>query len=131
MRQHVLSGWLLRAFARQGQIAIYDKGADAFGTSAPDAFMIELDAHSREIEDAFGLVGVAAALGQGCQGDGKLNAVRDLLAGRFECFLRLVKLLLRNQALSEKRNVWEDMLQVLEKLGRPISERQRGYFLRA
>jgi DNA polymerase len=39
--------------------------------------------------------------------------------------------LLRNQALSEKRKVWEDMLQVLEKLGRPISEKQRGYFLRA
>ena len=38
--------------------------------------------------------------------------------------------LLRNQALSEKRKVWEDMLQVLEKLGQPISEKRRGYFLR-
>ena len=38
--------------------------------------------------------------------------------------------LLRNQALSEKRKVWEDMLQVLEKLGQPISEKQRGYFLK-
>lgn len=37
--------------------------------------------------------------------------------------------LLRNQALSEKRKVWEDMLQVLERLHRPISERQRNYFL--
>jgi uracil-DNA glycosylase len=37
--------------------------------------------------------------------------------------------LLRNQALSEKRKVWEDMLQVLERLGRPISEKQRNYFL--
>ena len=37
--------------------------------------------------------------------------------------------LLRNEALSEKRKVWEDMLQVLEKLGRPISEKQRNYFL--
>ncbi|MGA8658017.1 MAG: uracil-DNA glycosylase [Chthoniobacterales bacterium] len=37
--------------------------------------------------------------------------------------------LLRNQALSEKRKVWEDMLQVLERLSRPISERQRNYFL--
>jgi uracil-DNA glycosylase family 4 len=36
--------------------------------------------------------------------------------------------LLRNQAPSEKRRVWEDMLQVMEKLGMPISERQRGYF---
>lgn len=37
--------------------------------------------------------------------------------------------LLRNQSLSEKRKVWEDMLQVLEKLNRPISSKQRGFFL--
>lgn len=37
--------------------------------------------------------------------------------------------LLRNQSLAEKRKVWEDMLAVLEKLGRPISERQRTFFL--
>ncbi len=37
--------------------------------------------------------------------------------------------LLRNQALGEKRKVWEDMLLVLEKLGRPINEKQRNYFL--
>ena len=38
--------------------------------------------------------------------------------------------LLRNQAPSEKRRVWEDMLQVMEKLGLPISEKQRNYFLK-
>jgi uracil-DNA glycosylase family 4 len=37
--------------------------------------------------------------------------------------------LLRNQAPSEKRKVWEDMLEVLERLERPITERQRNYFL--
>jgi uracil-DNA glycosylase family 4 len=37
--------------------------------------------------------------------------------------------LLRNQSPSEKRKVWEDMLQVLEKLDKPISEKQRSYFL--
>jgi uracil-DNA glycosylase family 4 len=36
--------------------------------------------------------------------------------------------LLRNQAPAEKRKVWEDMLQVLERLERPISEKQRNYF---
>ena len=36
--------------------------------------------------------------------------------------------LLRNQAPSEKRKVWEDMLQVLERIGRPITEKQRNYF---
>jgi DNA polymerase len=38
--------------------------------------------------------------------------------------------LLRNQALSEKRKVWEDMLAAMEKLGMPISEKQRGFFLK-
>lgn len=38
--------------------------------------------------------------------------------------------LLRNQAMSEKRRVWEDMLQVMEKLEMPISEKQRRFFLR-
>lgn len=37
--------------------------------------------------------------------------------------------LLRNQQLGEKRKVWEDMLQVLERLGKPISAKQRGFFL--
>ncbi|MGB9475431.1 MAG: uracil-DNA glycosylase [Candidatus Udaeobacter sp.] len=37
--------------------------------------------------------------------------------------------LLRNQSLSEKRKVWEDMMQVLERLEKPISEKQRNYFL--
>jgi uracil-DNA glycosylase family 4 len=38
--------------------------------------------------------------------------------------------LLRNQSPSEKRKVWEDMLLVLERLERPISEKQRKYFCR-
>jgi DNA polymerase len=39
--------------------------------------------------------------------------------------------LLRNQAMAEKRRVWEDMLAVMEKLGMPISEKQRNYFTKA
>ena len=39
--------------------------------------------------------------------------------------------LLRNQSLHEKRNVWEDLLAVMEKLGMPISEKQRNFFLKA
>jgi uracil-DNA glycosylase len=37
--------------------------------------------------------------------------------------------LLRTQAPSEKRKVWEDMLQVLERIDRPITDKQRNYFL--
>jgi uracil-DNA glycosylase family 4 len=36
--------------------------------------------------------------------------------------------LLRNQAQSERRKVWEDMLAVMERLDYPISHRQRSYF---
>ena len=37
--------------------------------------------------------------------------------------------LLHNQSLGEKRKVWEDMLLVLERLEKPISAKQRGFFL--
>ncbi|MCP5524488.1 MAG: uracil-DNA glycosylase [Verrucomicrobiales bacterium] len=38
--------------------------------------------------------------------------------------------LLRNQSLTEKRKVWEDMLKVMAKLELPISAKQRGFFLK-
>ena len=38
--------------------------------------------------------------------------------------------LLRNQSWVIKRHVWEDMMQVMEHLNMPISEKQRGYFQR-
>ncbi len=37
--------------------------------------------------------------------------------------------LLRNQSNRSKRVVWEDLLQVMEKVGLPISGKQQGYFL--
>ena len=37
---------------------------------------------------------------------------------------------LRNQSWAVKRQVWEDMMLVMERLNMPISEKQRGYFLR-
>jgi DNA polymerase len=39
--------------------------------------------------------------------------------------------ILRNEDVREKRRVWEDMMQVMERLGQPISEKQRNYFLKA
>ncbi len=35
---------------------------------------------------------------------------------------------LRNQSLPIKRQIWEDMLKVMARLGMPISEKQQGYF---
>jgi DNA polymerase len=37
---------------------------------------------------------------------------------------------LRNQALAEKRRVWEDMMMVMEKLEMPISDKQRRFFMK-
>jgi uracil-DNA glycosylase len=37
--------------------------------------------------------------------------------------------LLPNQSNTEKRKVWEDMLAAMERLGLPISAKQRGFFL--
>jgi uracil-DNA glycosylase family 4 len=37
--------------------------------------------------------------------------------------------LLRNQSNTEKRKVWEDLLQVMARTEMPVSDKQRGYFL--
>jgi DNA polymerase len=37
--------------------------------------------------------------------------------------------LLRNASHTEKRKVWEDLMQVMDRVGLPISEKQRGFFL--
>ena len=37
--------------------------------------------------------------------------------------------ILRSQSNSSKRQIWEDLLKVMEKAGLPITEKQRGYFL--
>jgi len=70
--------------------------------------------------------------------EGLLEAVQPMrdLRGRWHSFHGIPLMatyhpayLLRNQSLTEKRKVWEDMLEVLRKLGRPISEKQQAYFL--
>lgn len=38
--------------------------------------------------------------------------------------------LLRNQSLATKRQVWEDMLSVMDRLAMPVSDKQRGFFLK-
>jgi DNA polymerase len=80
---------------------------------------------------------VIAALGATAM-EGLLGATDSMsrLRGRWHDFQGIPLMatyhpayLLRNQSLSEKRKVWEDMLMVLEKLGRPIKEKQENYFL--
>ena len=79
------------------------------------------------------LVALGAAAVEGLLG--ARGAMRDL-RGRWHSYRGTPLMityhpayLLRNQSPSEKRKVWEDMLLVLERLERPISEKQRNYFL--
>ncbi|MGD0410182.1 MAG: uracil-DNA glycosylase [Verrucomicrobiota bacterium] len=90
----------------------------------------QIDLVRPEVMVALGATAVEGLLGKG-EGISKLR-------GRFQTFHGVPVMptfhpsyLLRNQAVTEKRKVWEDMMQVLEKLGAPISEKQRGFFLKA
>ena len=66
---------------------------------------------------------------------GKEVLIRDV-RGRWHSFKGIPLMptyhpayLLRNQSLTEKRKVWEDILLVLELLGKQITPKQRNYFL--
>ena len=89
----------------------------------------QIDLIRPEVMVALGATAVEGLLGAG----GTISSLR----GRFQTFRGIPIMptyhpsyLLRNQALSERRKVWEDMMQVLEKLGVPITEKQRGFFLK-
>src|SRR6266853_1283148 len=105
-----------------------------FGVGNPDADLMFIGEAPGADEDQQGvLVALGAVAVEGLLGT--RAAMRDL-RGRWHTYNSIPLMityhpayLLRNQAPSEKRKVWEDMLQVLERLERPISERQRNYFL--
>jgi hypothetical protein len=59
--QHVISEWLLRAFARQGTLGQYDKATDTFDSTSPGAFLVELNAHSVVVEHAIQSIETPAA----------------------------------------------------------------------
>jgi uracil-DNA glycosylase len=91
--------------------------------------LAQIDLIGPKVIVALGATAVEGLFGK-CEGITKLR-------GKFQAFRDIPLMptyhpayLLRTQALSDKRKVWEDMLQVLQKLDRPISEKQRGYFLK-
>jgi DNA polymerase len=114
-----------------------DMPSGSFGNRAPTTkemqtcrpYLIEqIDVIQPKVLVALGAVAVEGLLGM-------RGAMRDL-RGRWHAYNGIPLMityhpayLLRNQAPSEKRKVWEDMLEVLERLDRPITERQRNYFL--
>jgi DNA polymerase len=113
-----------------------DTPSGSFGNRAPTPpemqtclpYLVEqIDIIQPKILVALGAVAVEGLLGT-------RGAMRDL-RGRWHSYNGTPLMityhpayLLRNQSPSEKRKVWEDMLQVLERLEKPISEKQRNYF---
>jgi uracil-DNA glycosylase family 4 len=111
--------------------------AGSFGNRAPTPaemqtcrpYLIEqIDIIQPKVLVALGAVAVEGLLGA-------RGAMREL-RGRWHSYNGMPLMityhpayLLRNQSPSEKRKVWEDMMQVLERLEKPISEKQRNYFL--
>jgi len=78
------------------------------------------------------LVALGATAAEGLLGS--RGAMRDL-RGRWHSYEETPLMityhpayLLRNQAPSEKRKVWEDMLLVVERLGHPVTAKQQSYF---
>src|SRR6266516_3520732 len=114
-----------------------DMPAGSFGNRAPTPaemqtcrpYLVEqIDIIQPRVLVALGAVAVEGLLGA----HGTMRELRGRWHSYNETPLMITyhpAYLLRNQAPSEKRKVWEDMLQVLERLGKPISEKQRNYFL--
>jgi DNA polymerase len=116
-----------------------DTPGQAFGNRKPTAdemktclpyLLAQIDLIRPRVLVALGATAIEGLLGA----SGGINKMR----GKFQTFRNIPLMptfhpayLLRNQALTEKRKVWEDMLQVMERLQMPISEKQRGYFLSA
>jgi uracil-DNA glycosylase len=114
-----------------------DMPSGRFGNRAPTPaemqtcrpYLVEqIDVIQPKVLVALGVVAVEGLLG--------MRGTMRELRGRWHAYNGIPLMityhpayLLRNQAPSEKRKVWEDMLEVLERLDQPITERQRNYFL--
>lgn len=113
-----------------------DMPAGSFGNRAPTPsemqtcrpYLLEqIDIIQPKVLVALGAVAVEGLLGS-------RGTMREL-RGRWNSFNGIPLMityhpayLLRNQSPAEKRKVWEDMLQVLEKLDKSITDKQRNYF---
>jgi DNA polymerase len=81
------------------------------------------------------VVALGATAAQGLLGAGTFRALGEI-RGKWREFAGLPLMvtyhpsyILRNPTNRSKRLIWEDLLQVMERAGLPISDKQRGYFL--
>ncbi|MCX6869666.1 MAG: uracil-DNA glycosylase [Verrucomicrobia bacterium] len=89
----------------------------------------QIDLVQPRVVVALGASAVEGLLGKGTAGISQLRGSWQNYRGMPLMPTYHPAYLLRNLALSEKRKVWEDMLQVMERAGYPVSTKQRGFFL--
>jgi uracil-DNA glycosylase len=79
---------------------------------------------------ALGATAAAGLLGQGSfKTLGEVRSKWHTFAGLPVMVTYHPSYILRNQSNRSKRQIWEDLLQVMERAGLPVSEKQRAYFL--
>lgn len=81
------------------------------------------------------IVALGATASAGLLGQGTFKALGEI-RGRWHEFAGVPVMvtyhpsyILRNQSNRSKRQIWEDLLKVMERAGLPISDKQRGFFL--
>ena len=115
------------------------EGAEQVGNRPPTAeemaFCLPFLKAQIEIVDPQVIVALGATAAKGLLGPDSFNAVGEI-RGKWQTFADKPLIvtyhpsyILRNQSNRSKRMIWEDLLKVMEKVGLPISARQRGYFL--
>lgn len=104
-------------------------------TAAEMAYCLPYLRAQIEIVDPGFLVALGATAAQGLLGAGTFKALGEVrgrwreFAGRPLMITYHPSYILRNPTNRSKRMIWEDLLQVMEKAGLAVTERQRGYFL--
>lgn len=88
-----------------------------------------------EVVEPMVVVALGSTAAQGLFGVGSFKTLGEI-RGRWKLFGEMPVMvtyhpsyILRNTSNRSKRAIWEDLLKVMERVGAPISERQRNYFL--
>jgi DNA polymerase len=114
-------------------------GAEQVGNRPPTpeelAFCLPFLRAQIEIVDPLLIVALGSTAAQGLLGVDSFKTLGEI-RGRWKQFAGKPVMvtyhpsyILRNGSNRSKRMVWEDLLQVMERAGMPISDKQRGYYL--
>ena len=118
-----------------------DSGHEQVGNRPPSAeemtYCLPFFRAQLEIVNPEVIVALGSTAAQGLFGVGSFKALGEI-RGQWKLFGEKPVMvtyhpsyILRNASNRSKRAIWEDLLKVMERIGIPISERQRKYFLEA